>query len=169
MTVRPRASVAALGLVLVGCGSPYVEEDAVYVAPTVETARNCVSENGAWCLTTAQAAVTQNADDSLYWTVRDTEDNTGLIVAPKSCRGGPADGVFRRTSGTVLREGENWKIARIGLRADRSCEMLFMAPESSAASLRTLFLTRVNVCIAGTDCASVANVLVNRIGPDDLF
>jgi hypothetical protein len=169
VSVSVRKLAVALLLPLFGCGSPYDESAVAYVPPTVDSPRSCVRDNGAWCITTPQAAVAQEREGSVYWTLRDAGDNTGLIVAPKSCRGGSADGVYRRTKGTVLREGETWRIARIGFREDRTCEVLFMAPDRASASLRNLFLTRVNVCMAGTDCASLDNVLVNRIGPDDLF
>lgn len=165
MTIRKAAF--ALVLPLLGCGSPAPVETGG--AATAAAPQGCIYDNGAWCITTPQAAPAQGTNDLVHWAIRDPEDNTGLIVEPESCRGRPADGVYRRSIGTTLREGESWKIARIGFREDRSCEVLFMAPESALASLQTVFLTRVNVCIAGTECGSRGNALAARLGRDGIF
>lgn len=130
---------------------------------------DCIHDNGAWCISTSQVAITQETESSTHWTFRDSQDNSGLVVEPPTCRGRRADGVYRRTSGTVLREGENWKITRIGLREDRTCELLFMAPESAVESLENVFLTGVNVCLEGMDCTSFGNVLAARGGGDGIF
>lgn len=161
-----RNAAFALMLPLLGCASPSsVDTEAV----PGSAPQGCVYKNGAWCITTPQAAAAQGTNDLLHWTLRDSEDNTGLIVEPESCRGRPADGVYRRSIGTTLREGESWKIARIGFREDRTCEVLFMAPESALASLENVFLTQVNVCRAGTDCSSSDNVLASRLGRAGIF
>lgn len=161
----------ALLFPLLACSEPTTEtpeQTATLAIPEGPVA--CFQENGAWCLTTAQAAATsQDTDGNLHWTLFDAADTAGLIVEPPSCRGRPADGVYRRTSGTILRQGENWKIARIGLREDRTCELLFMAPESAADSLQSVFLTQVNVCLAGRDCSSSGNILAARIGQNGIF
>lgn len=165
MSLELRKFAILLFLPLLGCGSPTVETD----TPSDEPPQSCFHDNGAWCITTSQVAITQETERSVHWTFRDSLDNTGLIVEPPGCRGQSADGVYRRTSGTVLREGANWKITRIGLREDRTCELLFMAPESAVDSLENVFLAGVNVCLAGTDCGSSGNVLAARVGTNGIF